>query len=129
MAGHAGKLTVSLAEAVVVTAVSVDHIAPGNAPRRPGGAAQRGTDDAAAARATAPRRMALYGLSDAAAGAASTLLGRFEYDAGGAVTQTFVLPPHGTFRHVQLVVESNHGNPALTCLYRLRVHGVPAPAG
>ena len=137
MAGAAGKLTVALAEAVHISAVSIDHIAPGNAPRRPGSALPGGAAasavevEAAAARATAPRRMSVYGLTHD--GGPATPLGSFEYDAAGAVTQTFVLrepaaSPLPAFSHVQLAIESNYGNPALTCLYRFRVHGTPAAA-
>ena len=70
------------------------------------------------------------------AGGGGVPLGGGEYDArGGRAVQTFALhtQPGQVFDHVRLAIASNHGHPDLTCVYRLRVHGVsavapPAPA-
>ena len=64
----------------------------------------------------------------------SGTVGLFEYDAvKGRPVQTFELvacqgerPLPACFADtVRLEVDSNHGHPEWTCLYRLRVHGKP----
>lgn len=91
---------------------------------------------------SAPRSLALTGYlgappphdggSAGGAGAgAGVALGGGVYDArGGRAVQTFPLAvgdaPAQVVDHVRLAIASNHGHPDLTCVYRLRVHGVPA---
>jgi SUN domain-containing protein 1/2 len=57
-------------------------------------------------------------------------LGTFVYDARSRQpVQTFQLAPEAQaapIDHVRLAVDSHHGHPRYTCLYRLRVHGTPA---
>ncbi|XP_069508998.1 sperm-associated antigen 4 protein-like [Ambystoma mexicanum] len=78
---------------------------------------------------SAPREIALYGLSDEAAGD-GTLLGQFIYDKELDPTQTFILEENyiGIYGYVKVHILSNWGHPDYTCLYRVRVHGEPEPA-
>lgn len=58
-------------------------------------------------------------------------LGSFEYDNRGPAVQTFPVKEHSesAYRVVRLQVFTNHGNPDYTCIYRIRVHGVPRSDG
>lgn len=101
---------------------------------------------------TAPRALAVHALdgpaADGASGSASpnassrpaqggrreaTLLGQGTYDAlHGRAAQhiAFAWPPEGRWPvgRVRVVVQSNHGHPNATCLYRIRVHGAAVGA-
>ncbi|XP_034242923.1 uncharacterized protein LOC117646224 isoform X2 [Thrips palmi] len=51
-------------------------------------------------------------------------LGRFVYKIDDLPLQIFRIPrPVGSFRYVALRIDSNHGHPDFTCVYRFRVHG------
>lgn len=55
-------------------------------------------------------------------------LGVFEYLESGTSLQYFQADKTSSKRAyniVELRIESNHGNPNYTCLYRFRVHGIP----
>lgn len=58
-----------------------------------------------------------------------SLFGYFEYEYDGPSLQYFQVKSDETnqqyFNIVELRVESNHGNPVFSCLYRFRVHGTP----
>lgn len=64
------------------------------------------------------------------------LFGSYMYDANGTAIQYFpVQYPRTTdiggvlypvaYDMIELRVETNHGNPTYTCVYRFRVHGNP----
>lgn len=58
-----------------------------------------------------------------------TVLGSFVYEINGKALQTFELPDIGVkanYGHVELHVLSNYGHAEYTCVYRFRVHGIPA---
>eukprot|EP01116_Phalansterium_solitarium_P000742 TRINITY_DN1059_c0_g1_i3.p1 TRINITY_DN1059_c0_g1~~TRINITY_DN1059_c0_g1_i3.p1 ORF type:complete len:649 (+),score=262.20 TRINITY_DN1059_c0_g1_i3:109-2055(+) len=105
-----GTVTVRLAEPVYVTAVSLDHV-----PRA-----------IAHDISSAPKRFQLNALRSPE-DAEPFSLGTFEYSIDAAwPVQTFaVRRPEWRVDSVELVIRSNHGHPAYTCVYRLRVHGSP----
>ncbi|XP_026725195.1 uncharacterized protein LOC113492096 isoform X1 [Trichoplusia ni] len=84
---------------------------------------------------SAPKNFSVYGLH----GEMDTdphLFGNYQYDANSTAIQYFpVQYPKTTdiggvaypvaYDTVELRVESNHGNPTYTCVYRFRVHGNP----
>jgi hypothetical protein len=110
MQGSSGALAVRLARPVSVGAISIDHVS------------KRDAIDIH----TAPRNFAVYTYSseDDEEGEGEWLLtGEYDVDKGENV-QTFFAPvPSRPVSVVRLVIESNHGNPSYTCLYRMRVHG------
>ncbi|VDI67303.1 SUN domain-containing protein 1/2 [Mytilus galloprovincialis] len=56
-----------------------------------------------------------------------TLLGNYTYNEDGKPLQFFpVQATKGIFKFIELRITSNHGNQMFTCLYRFRVHGIPA---
>ncbi|CAH2037832.1 unnamed protein product, partial [Iphiclides podalirius] len=84
---------------------------------------------------SAPKNFSVYGLSGEM-DPEPHLFGDYAYDANGTSIQYFpVKHPKTTniggveypvaHNIVELRVESNHGNPTYTCVYRFRVHGNP----
>ncbi|XP_045497816.1 uncharacterized protein LOC123695905 [Colias croceus] len=84
---------------------------------------------------SAPKNFSVYGLHNEL-DTAPHLFGNYIYDANSTSIQYFpVQYPKTTnidgveypvaFDIVELRVESNHGNPTYTCVYRFRVHGNP----
>ncbi|XP_071129644.1 SUN domain-containing protein 1-like isoform X2 [Mytilus edulis] len=56
-----------------------------------------------------------------------TLLGNYTYNEDGKPLQFFpVKATKAVFKFIELRITSNHGNQMFTCLYRFRVHGIPA---
>jgi len=113
--GNQGYLIVELSETVVVTGFTVEHL--------PRSLSPTGTID------TAPRDFRVMGLKSEQDDM-PILLGRFTYQDNGKSLQYFdALEVDSTevhsFKIVELVIESNHGNLEYTCLYRFRVHGRP----
>jgi hypothetical protein len=122
--GAAGVLTVKLSAPVVVTAITVEHLAAVFS--------ESGGD-------SAPKDFKVFAYPDAASLEAAVAAGGGEgsqsaeapllvgtYDLSRAdPVQVFELaaPSDGAMQFVRLVVASNHGNGEYTCLYRLRVHG------
>ncbi|XP_040975590.1 uncharacterized protein LOC115335313 isoform X3 [Aquila chrysaetos chrysaetos] len=79
--------------------------------------------------ASAPRDVAVFGVD--ADGEEETLLGTFTYNVAKEAIQTFPLkdaPLPRAFSYIKLLVKSNWGNPAYTCIYRVQVHGKMAAA-
>ncbi|XP_026468244.1 SUN domain-containing protein 2-like [Ctenocephalides felis] len=77
---------------------------------------------------SAPRNFSVWGLKEEQDQNPS-LFGYFEYEYDGPSLQYFQVKSDETnqqyFNIVELRVESNHGNPVFSCLYRFRVHGTP----
>ncbi|XP_054665676.1 sperm-associated antigen 4 protein-like [Grus americana] len=72
---------------------------------------------------SAPRDFAVFGLDEE--GSDETLLGTFMYAVHKEPMQNFPLQngiPRA-FRFLKLVIQSNWGKPAYTCLYRVQVYG------
>lgn len=121
-----GYVTIQLAMPVVLTSVSLQHIAREVSPL--------GRLD------SAPKEIAITG-QEASVDSPEVFLGKFTYDTNKAPIQIFdIKDPYCTpsfldggkcgpntrpFSVVTLKVLSNHGNPEYTCIYRFRVHGKP----
>ncbi|KAM6050252.1 SUN domain-containing protein 5-like [Theristicus caerulescens] len=108
--GHQGQVVIRLPARVHVTAITVQHIFKEVSPS--------GTD------ISAPRDVAVFGVD--ADGEEETLLGTFTYSVAKEAIQTFPLknaPLPRAFVYIKLLVKSNWGNPAYTCIYRVQVHG------
>ncbi|CAB3223837.1 unnamed protein product [Arctia plantaginis] len=84
---------------------------------------------------SAPRNFSVYGLHGEM-DPEPHLFGDYMYDSNGTSIQYFpVMYPKTTniggveypvaYDMIELRVESNHGNPTYTCVYRFRVHGNP----
>ena len=128
MEGSRGVLTVKLARPVLITAVTLDHVAASLSPQRSRDQvrSQQGDQAPSLLRASAPHQISVAVGSLTSDGRLITRsVGSFEYAADGPVTQTFAVhdSTERMVTHVQLVVESNYGNPDMTCIYRFRVHG------
>ncbi|XP_063726326.1 klaroid protein-like isoform X2 [Symsagittifera roscoffensis] len=114
--GSNGQIVIRLARRLKVQSVSYQHIPQSISPT--------GTTS------SAPKNISIYGLNSENEDPGS-FLGNFEYTLSttGQTLQTFKLDALEanqeslTFRFVSIVVHSNHGNDAYTCLYRFRVHG------
>ncbi|KAM6050253.1 sperm-associated antigen 4 protein-like [Theristicus caerulescens] len=108
--GHQGQVVIRLPARVHVTAITVQHVFKEVSPS--------GTD------ISAPRDVAVFGVD--ADGEEETLLGTFTYGVAKEAIQTFPLknaPLPRAFAYIKLLVKSNWGNPAYTCIYRVQVHG------
>ncbi|KAG0173701.1 hypothetical protein DFQ28_003538 [Apophysomyces sp. BC1034] len=125
MDGTSGTLAIELCQPVVVQSITFEHLAR----------------QMAINMNSAPKDIEIWGLKSVPGGlfrattwpwetndANAVLLGTFRYDIKRPVPiQTFDLETkHYTiFKAVLVRVISNWGNDAYTCLYRVRVHGVP----
>lgn len=81
---------------------------------------------------TAPKAFRISGWHmEPAKASEPEVLGTFEYDIGADhAAQTFSVKPGPSasmsgYNVVRLEVLSNHGSDDFTCIYRLRVHGIP----
>ncbi|KAM7536455.1 hypothetical protein Aperf_G00000083075 [Anoplocephala perfoliata] len=111
--GSEGQAIVRLAVPVHVTGISLEHI--------PKALAHTGRID------SAPRDFVIKALKSESDGPdEGEILGEFVYDESGKPIQYFAVNARADgkpTRFVELVVNSNHGHPEYTCIYRLRVHG------
>ncbi|KAF1427507.1 Sperm-associated antigen 4 protein, partial [Spheniscus magellanicus] len=116
--GHQGQVVIRLPAQVHLTGVTVQHIYKEVSPS--------GTV------ISAPRDVAvLVSVCWALLGVDAdreeeTLLGTFMYNVAKEAIQTFPLknaPLPRAFSRIKLLVKSNWGNPAYTCIYRVQVHG------
>ena len=116
--GDRGHVDVRLREAVVVAAVTVEHVGA----------------DVAYDLSSAPKSFAVFGWNrtrEPPEPARSHDFGgalRYELGAssrGAAQTFAFDETRARAVDHVRFEVRSNYGNAEYTCLYRLRVHGTP----
>lgn len=77
---------------------------------------------------SAPRTFKIYGLKKEN-DLEPELLGRYTYSASDEPLQRFEVTRKEVAQEgwniIEMEVEENHGHPEYTCLYRLRVHGVP----
>lgn len=117
MAGSEGFVSIALRQPILPTHVSLEHISHLIAPDY----------------STTPKKFKVTGVQqksedDAPAETVETVLGEFEYVHGSEQLQTFELvggAKDETFNLVRIDILSN-GGADYTCLYRVRVHGIPA---
>uniref|UniRef100_A0A5K3EGK9 SUN domain-containing protein n=1 Tax=Mesocestoides corti TaxID=53468 RepID=A0A5K3EGK9_MESCO len=109
--GSQGQAIIRLAARVHVTGVSLEHVSKL--------VALSGRID------SAPREFVIKSLESEFA-EDGEVLGSFVYDINAKPVQYFPIKPRPNgqpTRFIELAVNSNHGHPAYTCIYRLRVHG------
>ncbi|XP_075597710.1 sperm-associated antigen 4 protein-like [Balearica regulorum gibbericeps] len=109
--GHQGQVVIRLPARVHLTGVTVQHTVGQEV-------FTSGTIS------SAPRDIAVFGVDTD--GEEETLLGTFTYDIAKEAIQTFPLknaPFPRAFSSIRLLVKSNWGKPAYTCIYRVQVHG------
>ncbi|XP_006901679.1 PREDICTED: SUN domain-containing protein 3 [Elephantulus edwardii] len=110
--GSQGHVLIKLAEKIVPTAVTMEHISEKVSP--------------SGNISSAPKEFSVYGVSKECKGE-EIFLGQFVYNKQETTVQTFELQ-HAvseTLSCVKLKILSNWGHPKYTCLYRFRVHGSP----
>uniref|UniRef100_A0A336LHJ6 CSON014409 protein n=1 Tax=Culicoides sonorensis TaxID=179676 RepID=A0A336LHJ6_CULSO len=113
--GFPGYLVIQLSRSIHVTGFTVEHIPKTLAPN--------GTID------SAPKDFVVMGLTHEF-DKEPAHFGTYEYQSEGEPLQyfpvqnkTIVVP----YEFVEMRIDSNHGNTNYTCLYRIRVHGIPLP--
>ncbi|KAM8714434.1 hypothetical protein ACLKA7_014547 [Drosophila subpalustris] len=111
--GFPGFLVLKLNAMVHVTGFTLEHISKSLSPT--------GRID------SAPRNFTVWGL-DHEKDQEPVLFGEYEYQDNNAALQYFVVQNvdiKRPYEIVELRIETNHGQPDYTCLYRFRVHGKP----
>ncbi|XP_017153910.1 uncharacterized protein LOC108163253 isoform X2 [Drosophila miranda] len=111
--GFPGFLVLKLNSLVYVTGFTLEHIPKSLSPT--------GRID------SAPRNFTVWGLEHEK-DQDPVLFGEYEYQDNGASLQYFTLQNleiQRPYEIVELRIETNHGQPTYTCLYRFRVHGKP----
>ncbi|TDG50150.1 hypothetical protein AWZ03_003366 [Drosophila navojoa] len=114
--GFPGFLVLKLNSMVHVTGFTLEHIPKSLSPT--------GRID------SAPRNFTVWGLEHEK-DQDPVLFGEYEYQDNGASLQFFPVQNMDIKRPYEIVelrIESNHGQPDYTCLYRFRVHGKPPPS-
>jgi len=123
MNGTSGFVSLGLRDRIIPTHVTLQHISPRVAPDP----------------TTTPKDVTIWGVpeskvdelrSHTPSRPIGVRLGRFTYSSSGPQVQTFELKPDHDVKHAQTPfaiitaqIDSNYGNPAYTCIYRIRVHG------
>eukprot|EP00455_Lapot_gusevi_P033328 TRINITY_DN3642_c0_g1_i1.p1 TRINITY_DN3642_c0_g1~~TRINITY_DN3642_c0_g1_i1.p1 ORF type:complete len:718 (+),score=133.21 TRINITY_DN3642_c0_g1_i1:70-2223(+) len=108
MKGQQGYVVIQLRQPVRLTQVAIEHL----------------SHKIAVDFSSAPKRMALYGIRSMQHLDQADLLVSFEYRSAARQLQQFSIPQSDVaYPAVRLEIQSNHGNPNFTCLYRVRVHG------
>uniref|UniRef100_A0A2K6RIG5 Sad1 and UNC84 domain containing 5 n=1 Tax=Rhinopithecus roxellana TaxID=61622 RepID=A0A2K6RIG5_RHIRO len=110
--GNRGQVTIQLAQKVYLSNLTLQHIPKTISPS--------GSLD------TAPKDFVIYGMEGSPK--EEVFLGAFQFQPENII-QMFPLQnqPARAFSTVKVKISSNWGNPAFTCLYRVRVHGSVAP--
>lgn len=112
--GQEGTAVIALTRDVLVTKVTLEHTPRSQLPSN-------------TVLAT-PKHFSLWGIHDENEyeRGSDHFFGQFEYSLAKPEVQSFFVihPSNKTFRFVEFKVESNHGHPDFTCVYRVRVHGV-----
>ncbi|KAH8299818.1 hypothetical protein KR044_006426 [Drosophila immigrans] len=114
--GFPGFLVLKLNSLVHVTGFTLEHISKSLSPT--------GRID------SAPRNFTVWGLEHEK-DQEPVLFGEYEYQDNEAALQYFVVQNVDVKRPYEIVelrIETNHGHPDYTCLYRFRVHGKPPGA-
>ncbi|KAG8045179.1 hypothetical protein GUJ93_ZPchr0008g13985 [Zizania palustris] len=115
--GSSGFVEIRLRKGIIPDAITLEHV----------------SKDVAYDMSTAPKDCRVSGwyqgtpndASGHAANAKMSVLTEFTYDIDKKNVQTFDVTASdvGIINMVRLDFTSNHGSPALTCIYRIRVHG------
>ncbi|XP_017003863.2 klaroid protein isoform X1 [Drosophila takahashii] len=111
--GFPGFLVLKLNSLVYVTGFTLEHIPKSLSPT--------GRID------SAPRNFTVWGLVQEK-DQEPVLFGEYQFEDNGASLQYFAvqnLDIKRPYEIVELRIETNHGQPTYTCLYRFRVHGKP----
>nr|XP_016941088.1 uncharacterized protein LOC108018141 isoform X1 [Drosophila suzukii] len=111
--GFPGFLVLKLNSLVYVTGFTLEHIPKSLSPT--------GRID------SAPRNFTVWGLEQEK-DQEPVLFGEYQFEDNGASLQYFAvqnLDIKRPYEIVELRIETNHGQPTYTCLYRFRVHGKP----
>ncbi|KAH8371399.1 hypothetical protein KR093_007184 [Drosophila rubida] len=114
--GFPGFLVLKLNSLVHVTGFTLEHISKSLSPT--------GRID------SAPRNFTVWGLEHEK-DQEPVLFGEYEYRDNDATLQYFVVQNTDIkqpYEIVEMRIETNHGHPDYTCLYRFRVHGKPPGA-
>ncbi|CAC5425420.1 SUN1_2 [Mytilus coruscus] len=110
--GSQGYLVIELSTVIKPTAFTLEHIPKSVTPD--------------GKITSAPKDFIVLGLAREC-DTEGTLLGNYTYNEDGKPLQFFpVQTTEGVFKFIELRITSNHGNQMFTCLYRFRVHGIPA---
>ncbi|OBS74410.1 hypothetical protein A6R68_15045 [Neotoma lepida] len=111
-AGDRGQVTIRLAQKVYLSNITLQHI--------PKTISLSGNLD------SAPKDFVIYGMESPPR--EEVFLGAFQFQPE-SIIQMFPLQnqPPRAFAAVKVKISSNWGNPRLTCLYRVRVHGSITP--
>ncbi|XP_056432938.1 SUN domain-containing protein 1 isoform X6 [Gadus chalcogrammus] len=111
--GSTGYLVIRLSMKVQPTAFTLEHIPKALAP--------------SGALRSAPRDFTVYGLDDEGQ-EEGQLLGSYSYEEDGEAVQTYHVTEENeqAFQIIEVRILSNWGNQEYTCMYRLRVHGIPS---
>ncbi|XP_059892443.1 SUN domain-containing protein 1 isoform X1 [Gadus macrocephalus] len=111
--GSTGYLVIRLSMKVQPTAFTLEHIPKALAP--------------SGALRSAPRDFTVYGLDDEGQ-EEGQLLGSYSYEEDGEAVQTYHVTEEKeqAFQIIEVRILSNWGNQEYTCMYRLRVHGIPS---
>jgi SUN domain-containing protein 1/2 len=104
-----GAVVIRLIRKVTITGVSIEHASRDLLPE---GAIK-----------SAPKDFSVFGL-DTLHGE-GYYLGNFTYDIDGSPLQYFPIQEESAnpFHLIELRIQTNHGNPHYTCLYRFKIHG------
>lgn len=110
--GSQGQLVIKLSQPIRVTAFTVEHISRSVA--------------IGESISSAPREFEIWGL-ESENDSPGRRLGSYTYKLDGDPLQQFIVedPEPAIYGFIEMKILSNHGNLDYTCLYRLRVHGVP----
>ncbi|NXV80036.1 SPAG4 protein, partial [Atlantisia rogersi] len=122
--GHQGQVVIRLSTRVHLTGITVQHISAEASPSGTVISAPR--DIAVFVSLCWALLMGTWPWGVDADGEEETLLGMFTYNVAKEASQTFLLkdaPFPRAFSYIKLLVKSNWGNPAYTCIYRVQVHG------
>ncbi|GFO31380.1 sun domain-containing protein 1, partial [Plakobranchus ocellatus] len=110
--GQSGYIVLQLSHPIQVTGFTLEHIPRTLAPR----------GDIS----SAPYKFSVFGLVSET-DTIGVNLGNYTYEDNGTPIQHYDIQSRhpGIFQLVELRVQTNHGNPEYTCIYRFRVHGLP----
>ncbi|KAK3781502.1 hypothetical protein RRG08_054841 [Elysia crispata] len=110
--GQSGYIVLQLSHPIQVTGFTLEHIPRSLAPK----------GDIS----SAPYKFSVFGLVSES-DTQGMNLGNYTYEDNNRPIQHYEVQNRhpGIFQLIELRVQTNHGNPEYTCIYRFRVHGLP----